>query len=76
MREQDIDCDIEAGIELDSGIVVPVTGDPGDPAVDDRCVAARQIGPDFGCDVVTIGKDRQPVGPIAEEPGLILRLRT
>jgi hypothetical protein len=55
MREQDIDWDIEAGIELDSGIVVPVTGDPGDPAINDRYLSARQIGPDVGCDVVTIG---------------------
>ncbi len=48
MREQDVDCDIEADIELDSGIAVPVTSDPGDPAIKDRYLSPRQIGPDVG----------------------------
>lgn len=48
MREQDVDCDIEADIELDSGIAVPVTSDPGDPAIKDRYLSPRQIGPDAG----------------------------
>ena len=75
MREQDVDCDIRVAIEFDGGIMGPVTGDPGDPAINDRYVAARQIGPDIGCNVVTIGEDRQPVGPIVEQPDLIHRLR-
>lgn len=49
MREQeDVDCDIEADIELDSGIAVPVTSDPGDPSIKDRYLSPRQIGPDVG----------------------------
>lgn len=76
MREQDVDRDIGAGIELDSGVMASVRGDLGDPAVNDRYVAARQIGPDIGRNVVTIGKDRQPVGPIVEQSGLIVRLRS
>src|SRR5215212_10195527 len=75
MREQDVDRDIGAGIELDGGAMAPVMGDPGDPALDDRYVAARQIGPDIGRNVVTIGEERQPVGPIEEQPDLIVRLR-
>src|SRR5215217_670268 len=75
MREQDLDRDIGAGIELDGGAMAPVTSDPGDPAIDDRYVAARQIGPDVGWNVVTIGEERQPVGPIVEQLDLIVRLR-
>src|SRR5438128_2350294 len=73
--EQDVDRDIGAVVELDGGAMAPVTGDPGDPAIDDRYVAARQIGPDVGRKVVTIGEERQPVGPIVEQPDLIVRLR-
>src|ERR1700761_5651500 len=75
MREQDVDCDIGGGIELDGSIMAPVTGDFGDPAVDDRYIAARQIGPDIGCNVMTIGEDRQRVGPIVVQPDIIVRLR-
>jgi hypothetical protein len=50
-------------------------GDAGDPAIDYRSVAARQIGSDIGRNVVTIGEERQRVGPIAEQPDLIVRLR-
>ena len=53
MREQDVDRDIGAAIELDGGVMAPVMGDPGDPAIDDRYVAARQIGLDIGRNVVT-----------------------
>src|SRR6185437_13616331 len=66
--------DIGAGIEPDDGVMVPLAGDFGDPAIDDRYTAARQIGPDIGRNVVTIGEDRQPVGPIVEQPDLIVRL--
>ncbi len=59
MREQDVDRDIGAGIALDGGAMAPVMGDPGDPALDDRYVAARQIGPDIGRNVVTIGEEDQ-----------------
>ena len=45
MREQNVDRDIGAGIDLDGGTMAPVTGDPGDPAIDDRYVATCQIGP-------------------------------
>src|SRR3954469_25928688 len=75
MREQDVDRDIGAGIELDGGAMAPVMGDLGDPALDDRYVAARQIGPDIGRNVVTIGEERQRVGPIVEQPDRIARLR-
>src|SRR3982750_550785 len=74
MREQDVDRDIGAGIEIDGGDMAPAMGDLDDPAIDDRYVAARQIGPDIGRNVVTIGEDRQPVGPIVEQPDLIVRL--
>src|SRR6476619_2835617 len=75
MREQDVDRDIRAGIELDGGAMPPVMADLGDPALDDRYVATRQIGPDIGRNVVTIGEERQPVGPIVEQLDLIVRLR-
>src|SRR5438132_624691 len=75
MRVQDVDRDIGAGIELDGGVMAPVMGDLDDPAIDDRYVAARQIGPDIGRNVVTIGEERQPVGPIVEQPDIIVRLR-
>src|SRR5437762_8256482 len=76
MREQDVDRDIGAGIELDGGVMAPVMGDPGDPAIDNRYVAARQIGPDIERNVVTIGEERQRVGPIVVQPDIIVRLRT
>jgi len=76
MREQDVDSDIGAGIAPDGGAMAPVMGDLGDPALDDRCATPCQIGPDIGRNVVTIGEDRQPVGPIVEQPDLIVRLRT
>jgi hypothetical protein len=75
MREQDVDRDIGAGIELDGGVMGSVLGDPSDPAIDDGYVASRQIGPDIGRNIVTIGEERQRVGPIAEQPDLIVRLR-
>src|SRR4051812_42893422 len=75
MGEQDVDCDIAAGIEIDGGDMPLVMGDPGDPAIDDRYVAARQIGLNIRRNVVTIGEERQPVGPIVEQPDLIVRLR-
>src|SRR3569833_480552 len=75
MREQDVDLDIGAGIELDGGVVLPVTGDPRDPAINDRYVAARQIGPDIGRNLMTIREDRQRVGPILEQLDLNVRLR-
>src|SRR3954471_10473556 len=71
--EQDVDREIAAGIELDGGDMALVMGDLDDPALDDRYVAARQIGPDIGRNVVTIGEDRQPVGPIVEQPDRIVR---
>src|SRR6185436_3373145 len=75
MGEQDVDRDIGAGIELDGGAMAPVTGDLDDPAIDDRYVAARQIGPDIGRNVETSGEDRQRVGPIVEQPNIVVRLR-
>src|SRR4051794_36740242 len=75
MGEQDVDRDIAAGIEIDGGDMAPVMGDLGDPAIDDRYVAARQIGPDIGWNVVTIGEERQRVGPIVVQPDIIVRLR-
>src|SRR6266705_4995712 len=74
MREQDVDRDIGAGIELDGGVMAPVMGDFGDPAVDDRYVAAREIGPDIGRNLVTIGKEGPRVGPVVEQPDMIVRL--
>src|SRR5687768_18050838 len=59
MGEQDVDRDIGAGIELEGGVMAPAMGDLDDPAIDDRYVAARQIGPDIGRNVVTSGEDRQ-----------------
>src|SRR2546421_921393 len=75
MGEEDVDRDIAAGIEIDGGDMAPVMGDLGDPAIDDRYVAARQIGPDIGWNVVTIGEERQRVGPIVVQPDIIVRLR-
>src|SRR6185369_10507906 len=75
MREQDVDRNLGAVIEPDDGFMVPVMSDFGDPAVDDSYLAARQIGSDIGWNFVTIGQDRQTVGPIVEQPGLIVRLR-
>src|SRR5256884_6717506 len=75
MREQDVDPDIGAGIELDGGVMAPVMGDLDEPAIDDRYFAARQIGSDIGRNVVTIGEERQRVGPIVEQPDMDVRLR-
>src|SRR5947208_11790941 len=74
MREQDVDRDIGAGIEIDGGVMAPVMGDPGDTAIDDGYVAARQIGPAVGRNVVTIGEERQRVGPIVVQPYVLVRL--
>src|ERR1700757_5308411 len=76
MGEQDVDRDIAAGIEIDGGDMALVMGDLDDPAIAERYVAARQIGLDIGRNVVTIGEERQLVGPIVEQPNLIVRLRT
>src|SRR3990170_3043457 len=73
--EEHVDRDIAAGIDFDGGDMAPVMGDLDDPAIDDRYVAARQIGQDIGRNVVTIGEDRQPVGPIMEQPDRIVRPR-
>src|SRR5205814_2351535 len=73
--EQDVNRDIGTGIEIDGGDMAPVMGDLDDPAIDDRYVAARQIGPDIGRNVVTIGEERQRVSPVVEQPDRILRLR-
>src|ERR1700752_3324000 len=73
--EQDVDRDIAAGIEIDGGDMALVMGDLDDPAIDERYVAARQIGLDIGRNVVTIGEERQLGSPIVEQPDLIVRLR-
>src|SRR5437660_546431 len=48
MGEQDVDRHIAAGIEIDGGDMAVAMGDLDDPAIDDRYVAARQIGLDIG----------------------------
>src|SRR5689334_3520164 len=75
MGEQDVDRDIAAGIEIDGGDIALVMGDLDNPAIDDRYVAVRQIGLDLGRNVVTVGEDSQLVGPIAEQPDRLVRLR-
>ncbi|MCY1243335.1 hypothetical protein D9M72_563460 [compost metagenome] len=75
MREQDVDRDIGADIELDGGTMAPVACDFGDPAINERDLPARQIGPYVGSDVVTVAEDGQPVSPIVKQPDLIHRLR-
>src|SRR3989441_12306114 len=74
MGEQAVDRDIAAGIEIDGGDMTLVMGDLHDPPIDDRYVAARQIGLVIGRNVVTIGEDSQLVGPIVEQPDRLLRL--
>src|SRR5438046_6135868 len=54
--------------------MAPVMGDPGDPAIDDRYVAARQIGPDNGRNLVTNGEELQRVGATVVQPDIIVRL--
>ncbi|AFN30913.1 hypothetical protein A225_1121 [Klebsiella michiganensis E718] len=75
MCEEDIDRDSGAVIESDGGLMAFITENFHDLAFNDGFVSADEVGLDFGCDVVTIGKDRQPVGPVMEEPDLIVRLR-
>src|ERR1700756_3422906 len=75
LGEKDVDRDIAAGIEIDGGVMAPVMGDLDDPAIDDRYFAARQIGPDIGRNVMTIGEDSQRVSPIVEQPDRLVRLR-
>src|SRR5690348_4733511 len=75
MGEQDVDRDTAAGIEIDGADVALAMGDLDDPAIDDRYLAPRQIGPDIGRNVVTIGEDSQLVGPIVEQPDRLVRLR-
>ena len=75
MGEQDVDRDILAGIKIDGANFAFVVGNLHDPAIDDRDLAARQIGLDFGRNVVTIGEDSQLVGPMAEQLDRLVRLR-
>src|SRR5687767_8324195 len=75
MGEQDVDRDVAAGIKIDGGDPALVMADLNDPALDESYVAARQIGLDFGRNVVTIGEDSQLVGPITEQPDRLVRLR-
>lgn len=75
MSKQDVDRDSGATVEIDGSDMPLVMGDLDDPPVDDRYVAVRQIGLDIRRNVVTIGKDSQPVGPIEEQPDLVVRLR-
>ena len=74
MCEQDIDCDIGAGIDFDGGTMAPVTCDFSDPAINERYLAGRQIGTYVGGDVVTIAEDGQPVCPVVKEPDLVVGL--
>src|SRR5690242_5986299 len=76
MREQDVERDIAAGVDFDGGAMASTMRDFDEPAVNDVYVAARQIVPDLGRNVVTSGEDRQSVGPVLEQPDLIVRLRT
>ncbi|MNN68022.1 hypothetical protein D3C81_1836960 [compost metagenome] len=46
------------------------------PAIDDGYVSMLKVDPNVGRNVVTISDDRQSVGPVEEQPGLIVRLRT
>ena len=62
MGEQDVDRDIATGLDIDGTDMALAMGDLDDPAIDDRYVAARQIGPNIGRDVVTVGEDSQIVG--------------
>ena len=61
MREQDVDSKIAAVIELDGCSMASVTGDFGDPAINDGYVAAPQIGPDIRQQVRAVGKQSQLV---------------
>src|ERR1700745_1845567 len=61
-----------AVLRLVGELWAPARGDLDDPAIDDRYVAARQIGPDIGRNVVTSGENRQSVGPVVEQPDLIV----
>lgn len=47
--------------------------DFGDPSIDDGNAAVRQIHPDIGWNVMTIGKDRQRVGPVVVQPDVVVR---
>src|SRR5690349_13941634 len=75
MGEQDVDRDIAAGVETDRADMALVVDDLDDPAIDDRYVAARQMGLDLGREVVTVGEESQLVGPIVEQPGRLVRVR-
>src|SRR6185312_6986082 len=75
MGEQDVDRDIAAGIEIDGGDMALVVGDLDDPAIGDRYVAVRQIGPDIGRNSMAVGENSQLVGPIMEQSDGLVRLR-
>jgi len=75
MGEQDVDRNIGAVIDIDGGDMTLVMSDLDDPALNDRYVAACQIGPDIGRNVVTIGEERQRVSPIVKQPDRLVRLR-
>ena len=68
MGEQDVDRSIATGIDIDCTDMALAMGDLDDPAINHRNVAAGQIGPNIGRDVVTVRKDSQQVGPIVEQP--------
>ena len=48
MGEEDVDGDIEAGVEIDGRVLATVLGDLDDPAIDHRHIATGQIGADIG----------------------------
>lgn len=72
MREQNVDCNRGGDIEPDGGVMASIMVNFGDPPIDDGNAAVRQIRPDIGWDVMTIGKDRQRVGPVVVQPDVVV----
>lgn len=59
IREEDIECNIEAVLYPDGSIVIPMTCDFSDPALNEVYLAGSQIGPYVWGNVVTIAADGQ-----------------
>ena len=75
MGEEHVDFHFCARVEVDGGKVAAGMGDFADPAIDDRHVAAGEIGAGIGRDVVAISEERQAIGPVVEQGHGMGRMR-
>lgn len=66
MGKQDVDSDIALSFEINCAEMTLVMNNFDNPAIDNRDIAARQIGKDIRRNLMTIGENSDPGGPIPE----------